>query len=345
MADDDQPTADEARAEAARAGIHVLPIPTPFLVGRVNCYLIEDDPLTLVDTGPNSGKALDELEQALARHGRTVEELELIVLTHQHIDHIGLLDVLVRRSGADVAAIDRLTGYLGDYNGSAELDDAFAVELMHRHGIPAEVVQALRSVSSAFRGWGSGGTLTRPLADGSRLRLRDRTLDVLHRPGHSPSDTVFWDAERELLIGGDHLIKHISSNPLVARPLPLPGEQAADPAVDRPQALRTYQASLARTREMPARIVLSGHGDPVTDHVALIDERAGMTERRASKIHGLLAERPLTAYELAQRMWGNVAVTQAFLTLSEVLGHLDLLCLDGRASELDDDGVARFEAH
>ena len=42
-------------------------IPTPFAVGRVNCYLIEDDPLTLVDSGPNSGKALDELEQALAR--------------------------------------------------------------------------------------------------------------------------------------------------------------------------------------------------------------------------------------------------------------------------------------
>ena len=68
-----------------------MPIPTPFAVGRVNCYLIEDDPLTLVDTGPNSGKALDELERALAERGRRVEDLGLIVVTHQHIDHIGLL--------------------------------------------------------------------------------------------------------------------------------------------------------------------------------------------------------------------------------------------------------------
>lgn len=339
-------SADEARAEAARAGIHVLPIPTPFLVGRVNCYLIDDDPLTLVDCGPNSGKALDELERALSAHGRAVEDLELIVLTHQHIDHIGLVDVLVGRSGAEVAALDRLAGYLGGYHGAAEHDDEFAVALMERHGIPLDVVQALRAVSSAFRGWGSGATVTRPLADGTQLRLRDRTLEVLHRPGHSPSDTLFWDAERQLMIGGDHLIKHISSNPLVARPLPLPGEPVADAAAaaaDRPQALRTYQQSLARTRELPARVILSGHGDPVTDHVALIDERRGMTERRADKIHGLLRERPLTAYELAQRMWGNVAVTQAFLTLSEVLGHLDLLCDDGRVRELDVDGVARFE--
>ena len=42
---------------------------------------------------------------------------------------------------------------------------------------------------------------------------------MLHRPGHSPSDTVFWDEQRQILIAGDHLLAHISSNPLVARPL------------------------------------------------------------------------------------------------------------------------------
>ncbi len=48
-------------APAAAAGIHRLAIPTPFAVGRVNVYLIEDDPLTLVDAGPNSGTSFDEL--------------------------------------------------------------------------------------------------------------------------------------------------------------------------------------------------------------------------------------------------------------------------------------------
>ncbi|MEA2291019.1 MAG: hypothetical protein QOF17_39, partial [Solirubrobacteraceae bacterium] len=67
------------------AGIHCLAIPTPFAVGRVNCWLIEDEPLTLLDTGPNSGKALDELEQALAAHGHRIEDLERIVISHQHI--------------------------------------------------------------------------------------------------------------------------------------------------------------------------------------------------------------------------------------------------------------------
>jgi len=332
-------TPQEALAEAAEAGIHCMPIPTPFLVGRVNCYLIEDDPLTLVDTGPNSGKALDELERALAGHGHRVEDLGLIVVTHQHIDHIGLLEVLVRRSGAEIAALDLLAGYLGDYRQATELDDEFAVALMLRHGIPAEMTQALRSVSSAFRGWGSGAAVTTPLHDSGRLTLRDRTFAVQHRPGHSPSDTVFWDEASGILLGGDHLIKHISSNPLIARPLDRPADDGP-----RPQALRTYIESLTATRALPARIVLSGHGEPVTDHRALIDERFGLTERRKHKIHGLLASGPLTAHELAQRMWGNVAVTQAFLTLSEVLGHLDLLAADGAVVEHAENGVVRFEA-
>ena len=76
----EQPGAPQSRSRSPRAaGIHRLALPTPFLVGRVNAYLIEDEPLTLVDSGPELGKALDELEQALAAHGHAIEDLELIV--------------------------------------------------------------------------------------------------------------------------------------------------------------------------------------------------------------------------------------------------------------------------
>jgi hypothetical protein len=53
----------------------------------------------------------------------------------------------------------------------------------------------------------------------------------------------------------------------------------------------------------------------------------------------LIAERPRNAYEIAQAIWGNVAVTQAFLTLSEVIGHADLLVNEGRVREADGGGV------
>ena len=315
--------------------IHCLPIPTPFMVGRVNVYLIEDEPLTLVDTGPNSGKALDELETALAGHSRKVEDLELIVITHQHMDHEGLAQILARRSGAQVAALDRLAPLLERFGDVNEADDAFAEATMLRHGLSPDIAVALRSVSRAFRAWGSSVQVTRTLHDGGTLELRDRTLQVFHRPGHSPTDTIFWDATRGELIAADHLIKHISSNPLLSRPL--------DGGEARPQALVTYLDSLRQTRDLPARIVYSGHGEPIDDHVALIDERFRLHERRAQKILGLIAEQPRTAHDLAQALWGNIAVTQAYLTLSEVLGHVDLLLNAARVREVDHDGVSVFE--
>jgi glyoxylase-like metal-dependent hydrolase (beta-lactamase superfamily II) len=323
---------------AESAGIHRLPLPTPFLVGRVNCYLIEDDPLTLVDTGPNSAKALDELELALAARGHTIEDLGLIVITHQHMDHIGLLEVLVRRSGAEVAALDLLAPYLASFSESMDGDDRFAEALMRRHGVPSDVVVALRAVSSAFRAWGSSAQVTRPLRDGETLELSDRTLRVLHRPGHSPSDTVFFDERRGILLAGDHLIAHISSNPFISRPL------GASPDAERPRALIAYIESMRATRELDTRLTLPGHGDPILDHRTLIDQRFAMHERRAGKIRDLIRERPLTAYEIAREMWGNVAVTQAYLTLSEVLGHVDILVRDGLAREDTIDDIVRFEA-
>jgi glyoxylase-like metal-dependent hydrolase (beta-lactamase superfamily II) len=330
-------TPEEALEQAALAGIHRLPIPTPFAVGKVNIYLIEGEQLTLVDSGPNSGRSLDVLNEQLGEHGHAIGDIDLILITHNHLDHIGLTEIVVEHSGAEVAALGAAAQRLADYEAEAERDDQLAVDLMLSSGIPEEIALALQSVSSTFRGWGGPVNVTRELADGEVLDLGDRKLEVLFRPGHSPMDTVFWDAERELGFVGDHLLPHISSNPIIARPL--------DGSPGRTHSLTDYLESFKKTRELPeGAILFPGHGEPIDDHRSLIDTRFASTERRKEKLLRLLAEGPRSGYELAQSMWGNIAVTQAFLTLSEVIGHMDLLEAEGRVREIDDGGVIRFEA-
>jgi glyoxylase-like metal-dependent hydrolase (beta-lactamase superfamily II) len=302
----------------------------------VNVYLIEDVPLTLVDAGPNSGTSFDELQRGIADLGHSLEDIELVIVTHQHIDHLGLVSLVAAHAGAEVAAIEAAVPFVENFSSEAQADDDFARDVMLRHGIPEDVVAALQSVSRAFRAWGARVEVTRPLRDGEALVLRDRVLHVHHRPGHSPTDTVFHDRDRRILIAADHLLKHISSNPLITRP--------RDGSGRRHQALVTYLESLAQTREMDVDLVLPGHGEPITDHRSLIDDRFALHRRRADKLHRLVSEQPRTAYELAQALWGNVAVTQAYLTLSEVLGHMDLLTNAGRAVERERDGIAVFSA-
>ena len=295
-------TPEEALEQAALAGIHRLQIPTPFAVGRVNCYLIEDEPLTLVDTGPNSGKALDELGTQLGARGHSIDDLELVIVTHQHIDHLGLVEIVAEHSGAEVAAIGVAAERLANFDADAEEEDRFAVELMLRNGIPEEVTAALRSVSRSFRGWGSHVEVTRPLADGEEIGFRDRTLEAIHRPGHSPSDTVFWDERRKILIAADHLLAEISSNPLISRPL--------DGSARRDQALVTYIESMRRTREMPAEIVLPGHGDPVVSYLTTVPSsasrtRPSLTRRSAWPITSERVRKAWVTATLPQIAWAS----------------------------------------
>ena len=123
------------RSRRGRAGIHRLAVPTPFMVGRVNAYLIEDSPLTLVDSGPNSAKALDELEQALAARG-TRSRTSSCWSSPTSTWTTSACSILARRSGAEVAALDSLAPFLADYGQQTDLDDQYAEGVMLRHGIP-----------------------------------------------------------------------------------------------------------------------------------------------------------------------------------------------------------------
>jgi glyoxylase-like metal-dependent hydrolase (beta-lactamase superfamily II) len=325
----------EAYAAAAEAGIHPLVLPTPFGAGPVNTYLIEDNPLTLVDCGPNVATGLGQLEQLLAARGHRLPDLELVVVTHQHIDHTGLARVLSDRAGAEIACLDALAPVLRTWDAHSVVDDDDALRLMLRHGVEPNVAEALRAVADVVRAYGSSAPVHRTLRHGEALTLRDRTLTVLHRPGHSPSDIVLLDAERRLALTGDHLLSHVSSNAVITRPL---GEWDGR----RPEPLLEYRRSLDASRELPIDVGLGGHGEPVISHRALIDERLAAHERRAEHFYDLLADRPRSAHELATARWGPIANTQAFLTLSEVLGHLGLLIAAGLVGEDRSADVIRF---
>jgi glyoxylase-like metal-dependent hydrolase (beta-lactamase superfamily II) len=310
-------------------GVSSISIPTPWAVGPVNVYLIEDDPLTLIDTGPVDAVSVATLEAALAERGHRVEDLERVVVTHQHVDHWGLARALVDRSGAELCALAGFDGWLARYPASLEAEDAFADDLLGRHG------GAAPSGAGSHRGglhYAAPAIVTRVLEDGDVLEFAGRRLRVWHRPGHSASDTVLHDAERGILFGADHV-------------LAWPSTAILSPALDgspsdgrRPRALADYQASLRATQALELDVILPGHGDPVHDPHAVIAKRLDRYERITAQVDAELTPEPRTAMEIARAVRGDFDENAVFFVLCDVLGHLDELLDDGAAVERRDEG-------
>jgi glyoxylase-like metal-dependent hydrolase (beta-lactamase superfamily II) len=317
-----------------------IALQVPFAVRAVNCYLLEGDPLTLVDPGADWSETMVELEDALAARRLRVEDVEQVILTHQHYDHVGLAHRVRERSGATVVAHELLRDFLGDLPGQMELEDTYQADVMRPHGVPEAAIAELYAVSREHRIYGGSVTVDRTVRDGDVVVAGGRELLVGERPGHSPTDTVFTIEAERLSIVGDHLIGHISSNPVIHRPLDRPAGVR-----DRMRSLPRYIDSLRRTAGLDVDLLLPGHGNPVEGHRALVDERLDFHERRKQRLFDGLGNGPRTAHGLALDLWGHVAEREAFLTLSEALGHLDLLEDEGRVVvEEGGDGLLRYRA-
>jgi glyoxylase-like metal-dependent hydrolase (beta-lactamase superfamily II) len=320
----------------AELGIFPIRLPTPYRIGEVNAYLIADDPLTLIDCGPNWVTSLDSLETQIADAGFALADVGLIVLTHQHPDHMGLVEYLSRRTGAQIACFGPLADVAPEWDDYLHENAGFIHDLMMRHGVERDLADALRPAEDFISKMApSNFVADRRLADADVLQLRDRSLRIYHLPGHSESDIVLHDERAEVIFAGDHLLKSISSNALVA--LPLEGCDG-----QRPRPLSVYRRSLRVTGTLPAHIVFGGHGGTVSGHAALIDQRIAAQTERAERFYETLGAGPMTAFEVGTSKWGRTAVTETYLVLSEVLGSLDLLIDAGRVVEEGDGPVARF---
>lgn len=292
-----------------------IAVPTPFYIGDVNVYLIKEEPLTLVDTGPKTKEAIAALREGLAGHGVKFSDIRRIALTHAHEDHCGLAKTIRDEAkNAEIFVHNWETGHL-----FGRLSQEEHRELIFRAGVPRDVWQKMEGFYESFE------TLTDALEDNEFSELKDEAelefssgvLKVLHTPGHTPgSCSLLREANRTLLCG-DCVLKRITPNPVLS---PDPFDKSK-----RFKSLAEYLVSLARIRSVSPTYIYGGHGEPITDYEEIFNRYVRAIDERQTKIVSLLDKNGSTAFDVAGKLFPAAIAedTQRFLAISESIAHLD----------------------
>jgi glyoxylase-like metal-dependent hydrolase (beta-lactamase superfamily II) len=295
-------------------GIAKLTLPTPFPVGDVNAYLIKGDRLTLIDAGTKTPDAWDSFKSQLGELNLRPEDIEQVILTHHHPDHVGLLDYLS----------PELEVY-GHYLNERWIKRTEEFEREHRHfyekifnqfGIPQPYFLPSVKVMKKTMVFSCDRSLTGIVKE-SDVPPALPGWHILETPGHAQSHIVLLREQDGVMIAGDTILAGISPNPLLEPPLP--GE------TERPQPLVQYNASLGKLLEYPVQLVYTGHGKEITELHALIEKRLGRQHERAMQVREMLAGKSSTVYEICQQLFPGIYERELNLTISETVGQLDYL--------------------
>lgn len=204
--------------------------------------LTEGTDVTLVDAGYPGDR--ERVVESLNRIGRRVSDVAAVLLTHAHPDHIGSCESLRTEQGVPVHAHRAEAAHA-----RGEVVEQVAVADLLRQVWRPEVLRWLSDVI-ALRGAAAQRIGEVATFDEGRLDVPGAPVAIL-TPGHTSGHACFHLPERGALLAGDALM---TGHALVTEPGPrmLPDLFQHDPEAAR--------RSLHRLRELPADVVVPGHG-------------------------------------------------------------------------------------
>ena len=317
--------ANAPRTEKLLPGIWRLRLPLPWPgVPHGNVWAVEaGEGIVLFDTGIGGKGRLRQLDLALAQAGYGIEDIQLVVCTHSHVDHYGLAAGIVKEAGCELwmhPAWEHVRLLADDP--AAALENR--LEVARQSGVPVAALERYREARSGEEETGIDAIVEpdRELLPGVEVETGLGTWQVHETPGHAPSHVVLHQPERKLLISGDHLLGRVV--------LFFDYGHTPDP-------IGEFLRSLDEIEPLEVDLVLPGHGRSFRDPGAKIAEARRQVDELLGKVRKGLAEGERTAFEIVADIVGpeNLNTPASAWALQIVLSCLDHLAILGEVSKVE----------
>jgi glyoxylase-like metal-dependent hydrolase (beta-lactamase superfamily II) len=320
------------RGERVLPGLWRLRLPLPWPgVPHGNAWAIAaESGIVLVDTGMHEPGSEAQLERALDQVNLRLEQVRLLVCTHAHSDHWGQAATVVDRARCEFLM------HPNHGHATADLDHPGAalarrLEVGRQSGV-SEAALANYAEFAKNRPSGVARMIEpdRPLVDGVEIETDLGTWVAYETPGHAPSHVCLFQADRRLMVSGDHVLGRIS--------LYYDFGYSPDPVGE-------FLRSLDRVDVLDARLALSGHGKPFFDVHGHIEGNRRLVSERLEAVVDAVSGSPRPAAAIVPDIYHeNLRVSNAPWFLTQTLCYLRHLELEGRVRAESDHGVQRWKA-
>jgi glyoxylase-like metal-dependent hydrolase (beta-lactamase superfamily II) len=288
-------------------------VPDRSSLKSINFYLVKQEhSLSLIDAGWNNEECWEALNNTLKKHGYTLKDVTEIILTHHHVDHIGLVNRITLQHPIPVYTHPDSIPRLKRDKDFLEMRMEFYAKLYQEMGcgeFGKERIAYLRNAILTNKDQALQADL---FAISDKQLLNFKIIEV---PGHAPDQLAFLDQKENWLFAGDLLIEHISSNALVE----------PDSFGKRIPSLSQHIDSLTKCLRLDVKLLFPGHGGLIEGPNPLLLKRLTRVEAKEERLIQLIKSGLSTASEIALASYKNTYYEQFGLVMSEIIGHLDYI--------------------
>ena len=282
--------------------------------GDNNVYLFDGDEPTLIDTGDWTADTRQSLTESLAENGLSFADIEQVLLTHFHGDHIGLAGDIQEAGGATVYVHETDAPLVaGDESAWEEINELHE-RRFEEWGMPESGRETLRAIFQIGPDRDNAPTVT-PIEDGDQFEVNGETLTAVHAPGHA-AGLCMYERDDEVFSGDALLPKYT------------PNVGGADLRVDRPLAsyLETLRAIVDREYER----AWPGHRDVIEDPTGRAREIIEHHEERSWRVLDALRRlEPANAWTVSADLFGDLESIHILHGPGEAYAHLEHLREEG----------------